>query len=68
MRARHIVGKTIASVKQQPLTANTGDRVYHMGRITFTDGSHLILSVAELETEYAVIGTFYDIAGRRIDA
>lgn len=49
MRARDIVGKTVARVEQVPMTASWGGRVYSVERIHFTDGSFVALMTVETE-------------------
>ncbi len=56
MKARDVVGKTIARVEQSRVNrADTGDaKGWAIERIIFTDGSYLTFGVMELGHDYAV--------------
>lgn len=55
MRARDVVGKTIARVEQERMGA--------IRRIVFTDGTSLGFSVIELKSDYATKGVVPAVKG-----
>jgi len=58
MKAREVVGKKIARVVFEYTKDQIGDRVQHVRRIEFADGSFLYFRVVEIGSEYAVEGHF----------
>ena len=54
MRTDDIVGKTVALVIQDRTQTTAGVTVYDTQQIIFTDGTKIILTVAELPDDYAV--------------
>ena len=52
---KYLVGRTIAQVSTDRVESDHHAPATHVGRIVFTDGSTIILDVAETECEYAVI-------------
>ena len=61
MRARDIIGKTIKAVRQSRRIGSGEVVQYSVDSIEFTDGSRLVLNVAEEEDagDYTVEGHFY---------
>jgi hypothetical protein len=59
MKQRDVKGKTVERVRQVRRSTKYGRPVYDIQTIVFTDGTVLILSVAELADDYAVEGTVY---------
>jgi len=57
MADRYLVGRTIARVSVSRMESDHHAPATHVGKIVFTDGSSVVLSVAEQETEYAVTAT-----------
>lgn len=66
MRAKDLIGKRIARVRQSWQETNAG-RTYCLDQIDFTDGSYLRFNVAETDRgEYEIEGTFYSELAKRI--
>lgn len=51
---RYLVGRTIASVSVEYSTSDHYPPAHDVSTIVFTDGSCIVLGVAEMESEYAV--------------
>lgn len=56
---RYLVGRTITAVSVESVTGKTGRPSHHVSALTLDDGTRILLSVEELEGEYAVVMTRY---------
>lgn len=59
MKTKSVIGKKIIEIRQERTKTNYGDTVFNVKSIRLEDGTLIILSVAELEGDYAVDGTVY---------
>lgn len=64
MRAKDIVGKTVARIVQSRVARyDTGDPAgWQLERIVFTDGTELTFGVIELGHDYAIEGNVWPAA------
>jgi len=65
MRKRDAVGRKIVRVLQERTVTNHGKTVYNVYGLVLDNGTTLVLSVAELESDYAVEVTAYPVPGCR---